>query len=552
VKIRRAEKIRNGISYDQLQIDPLIEENTGTSYSDELLTFWVSFDIPLTQQTGLYQGNITVDLPEGNDINISVSLNVWDFAIPRKQSFQTSYNLFRQTLRNYYGGQWDDPNSTEYKQWLAFCTDYRVSPIDMSMAESSSHRFVKITRKLDRTWEFDFSLFNAYVDYCYQNGARNFNIGDLKWHFWEPFYGYDEIRQEYREFNLLSWQYEEVFAQYITEASQQYSMSGNRPYEEMAFFYAFDELNPGVPEVLQECTDRHDRVEENWAALNTLTTGEPVRYPAYEGHLDIWCGKIPNYYQYTEPKVDELRAQGDDFWTYVTGYVPPYCNLEINEPGIEHRLIFWQNWVEEIDGFLHWGLNVWPHYRRPNPWVGEMEVEGTYDKWPNRAWNDAGWVTKTYNEGGGYLLYPSPSGPVASIRLEMMRDGLEDWEYINLLDQLIQRAQTEGVSQSIIDNALAAIDVSDTVTGFDTYSSDPAVLSGRRAQIASAIESLVDALGSQKSADYNEDQTVNSSDLADFAETWLETGIDLDTDMNWDEKIDILDLAIFTRVYLLF
>lgn len=549
IKLRRADKVRVGTGYDQLLFDPLVEKTSGTAAADELLLFWFSVDVPLTQKAGIYQGFVIVDMPSGQDLQIPVSVKVWDITVARKQNFQTSYNLFRQCLRNYYGGSWDDPTSEQYRQWLKFCVDYRISPVDMSLNEDSSHRFIKITRKLDRTWEFDFTLFNAYVDYCYSHGMRNFNVGDLYWHFWKPFYGYDEVTSSYRTFNLLTSQYEEVFAQYISEAKQQYRMDGPRPYENMAFFYAFDELNITQPEVLQECIDRHDRVEENWPALHTLSTSEPRRYPSYEGHIDIWCGKIPNYYKYTLPEVDRLRAAGNQFWTYVTGYAPPYCNLEINEPGIEHRLIFWQNYVEGLDGFLHWGLNVWPHYRRPNPWVGDIAVEADYDKWPNRAWDDGGWVIQKYTDGGGYLIYPSPDGPVASIRLEMMRDGLEDWELINNLRGLIERAAQSGAGQQIIDEANAAINLDDTVTAFNVYSSDPSVLQNRRVLIAEAAVMLASEMGSQKNSDINNDQSTDSGDLLSMGAKWLESGIDIDADLNYDETVDIADISVLARAY---
>ena len=37
--------------------------------------------------------------------------------------------------------------------------------------------------------------------------------------------------------------------------------------------------------------------------------------------------------------------------------------------------------------------------------------------------------------GDGVLLYPGPAGPIGSIRLANIRDGLEDYEYLWLLAQ---------------------------------------------------------------------------------------------------------------------
>ncbi len=34
----------------------------------------------------------------------------------------------------------------------------------------------------------------------------------------------------------------------------------------------------------------------------------------------------------------------------------------------------------------------------------------------------------TFTVGDGQYVYPGPDGPVGTIRMEAIRDGLEDWE----------------------------------------------------------------------------------------------------------------------------
>jgi hypothetical protein len=44
--------------------------------------------------------------------------------------------------------------------------------------------------------------------------------------------------------------------------------------------------------------------------------------------------------------------------------------------------------------------------------------------------------------GDGLLFYPGDNGPVVTIRMKNMRDGLEDYEYLWLLQQGIDRVKS--------------------------------------------------------------------------------------------------------------
>lgn len=560
INIRRIETVRVDLSIENPWQDPLMEETAGTAIPGKVLLFWIDFDVPADIQPGRWTGSIFVNAPDRPSISIPVELNVWNFNIPIEQNLQTSFNLFRAELRNVYGGNWNTGDDPNYQKWLEFVLDYRVSPVDMSMYsnESSMNRFVKVTKKLNGTWEFDFSEFDKYLDFCIARGMGNFNMADLYWHFWKPFWGYDEATAQWKYFdNLLTKHYEEVFAAYMNQAKQHYSDNGPRPYNNKAFFYAYDELNPGDSTALQQLINRHDIVESLWPQLDTLTTSEPARYPSYENHLDVWVGKVANYITYTAPHVDRLRAKGNEIWLYVTGWNVPYCNLEIDEPGIEHRMLFWQTFLYKCEGFLHWGLNVWPHYRVPNPWNTDMPTAAEYDRWPNTDWDDAGWLSG-WHSGGGYLIYPGLNGPLSSIRLEMVRDGIEDWEMLNMLgwqddnsqwNGLIKRAQDQGVSQNIINQAIAAVDISTIVQSTTAYTHDAGLFENKRIEIGNAIEALVDALGSQKPCDLNGDGSLDLLDLEIIVDQWLLKGVNLDADLDVTGEIDFIDYAIFADCY---
>ena len=116
-------------------------------------------------------------------------------------------------------------------------------------------------------------------------------------------------------------------------------------------------------------------------------------------------------------RLAERRALGEDVWTYVC-WEPgePYLNLYINMQGIQHRLIFWQNYLLGANGFLYWSSNYWD--RISDPWESGVTVNWLSDR--------------VY--GDGALLYNGSKvgvdGPCSSLRLEAVRDGVDVDEFI--------------------------------------------------------------------------------------------------------------------------
>jgi hypothetical protein len=97
------------------------------------------------------------------------------------------------------------------------------------------------------------------------------------------------------------------------------------------------------------------------------------------------------------------------------------------------------------------------------------------------------------------LIYPGgplgQDGPVSSIRLENAREGVEDYEYLYRLKNLVQQAQAAGRDVSQAEQALAAAaKLVEIPNAGGRYSSkilpDPEALLRARSQLAKAIESL--------------------------------------------------------------
>lgn len=120
-------------------------------------------------------------------------------------------------------------------------------------------------------------------------------------------------------------------------------------------------------------------------------------------------------------------AQGDKIWWYVCcGPAPTsdYCNLFTQQDGVKHRILFWQQKQQNVTGLLYWSTTYW------------TDVGG--DPWSS-AWTTPWTGVDTF--GDGSLLYDGyhvgVNGPVSSLRLEAVCNGIEDYEYLTMAHELL-------------------------------------------------------------------------------------------------------------------
>ena len=107
-----------------------------------------------------------------------------------------------------------------------------------------------------------------------------------------------------------------------------------------------------------------------------------------------------------------------------------------------------------------------------------------------------------WGNGDGRFVYPPEAaadahppgpvleGPVDSIRWEMLRDGIEDYEYLAILKRLIEQKKGK-LSASQRKRLASLLEVPDSITkSMTSFTKDPAPIEARRNEIACAIEQL--------------------------------------------------------------
>ncbi|MFO1489731.1 MAG: DUF4091 domain-containing protein [Kiritimatiellia bacterium] len=200
---------------------------------------------------------------------------------------------------------------------------------------------------------------------------------------------------------------------------------------------------------------------------------------------------------YRDDQASGRRKAGESFWWYICcSPKAPYPGEFIDRPGTELRVWLWQTFQRGIEGILIWETTYWtspaayPDPARPqNPYTDPMSWTSGYGT-PSGA-------RRPWGNGDGRFLYPPLAaaegrpaapvleGPVDSIRWEMLRDGLEDYEYLALLRRLLaahpERAGAPGTLLEVPADITAEARV---------FTRDPAPLMARRRALAAALTDL--------------------------------------------------------------
>ena len=220
------------------------------------------------------------------------------------------------------------------------------------------------------------------------------------------------------------------------------------------------EAAPGVPFLVTEAPVP-DRPE--WGPLTGFAT-----------HFSVH-GNALNRRDVLEAIAAEQKKGGEITWYISCDQKYPQPNYFIDAPAMDPVMVPWITWRLGLNGILYWALNFWS--QTVDPWLNPVTYLSGY-------FCSGGYVLN----GEGSLIYPGSrvrrytgqkdvDGPVSSIRFELLREGIEDYEYLWLL-------------RSLGDGELADRIAGELVRGVREFTRDPSALLEARAKMAARLEQL--------------------------------------------------------------
>jgi len=453
--------------------------------------FWIRVKVPRTTPAGIYTGKIHL-AAQNYSADITLRVEVYDFVLPDRMTCTTAFGFSPGNVFRYQ--KLSDPEQRRLvleKYWASFSA-HHISPYNPAPLDGLKVTWPKVTGSIKPQQlkpVFDWTAWDKAmqraIDYYHFN---SFRLGI-------PGLGGGSFHSR-REPKLLGFSedtphYKAAFNAYCRQLQQHLRSKG---WLDEAFVYWFDEPAPRDYEFVM---NGFRKLKDAAPDITRMLT-EQVE-PKLIGGPDIWC---PVSYNYKHGPAEQRRRHGEKFWWYVcTGPKAPYCTLFIDHPGTELRVWLWQTWKRKIDGILVWATNYWtssaayPDTDNPqNPYEDPMGWRSGYST-PKG-------VKKPWGNGDGRFIYPPQAaadahpaepildGPVDSIRWEMLRDGIEDYEYLAILNRLL-KAKQDKLTARQRQQYTALLEVPEDITkDMTTFTKDPAPIEARRDRIARAIAKL--------------------------------------------------------------
>jgi len=354
--------------------DPLLPRAEFRARPGENQVVWLALRTGQETIPGTYRGRIGVWLDGVRLGALPLEVQVYDIGLPESTTVRTAFSLYEDRLVRVYGRE---RASALRGRYVDFVLDHRLN--------------------LDHLYRREPPDLDELAAYARQGRLNAFNLLYL------------DSRQDYDRAEL------ETLAARLDSLVARIDELG---LDEQAYIYGFDEVEV---EEFGKIERVFSFIKERYPRLRTATT---ARDPGLGldnklgALVDIW---VPLSAVYEARTAARARRRGDEVWWYICiSPAHPYANWFIEYPALEARLLWWMAHERGIEGVLYYAMNRWPKQRAPL----RADIYGrTY-------WDPASYGTAN---GDGALFYAGPDGPISSIRMENIRDGIEDYELLALL-----------------------------------------------------------------------------------------------------------------------
>ena len=444
--------------------DPLLPPAPFDVKAGERQPLWFTVDVPPDAAPGRYTGQVTLRHGE-HEVATPVELTVRSFRLPRPGRLATPFGLYASSLSHWWSGKqpYREHMPIEmFSRWCEFMGRYRLTPKNIAR-----EYLTKTT--VDGQLSVDMS-------------ALQQTVAPLTDKYFAPYsFCLHRLPSAATRHNSVSGTDPQVTAQVTQAFVEEWRRQG---LPDDVYIYGCDEPKADDYEFLREAYRLVREVAPEYPIMQTI--GSPS-VPELVGLVDIWCPLTP---QLQGDFYRERREAGDTLWSYVCcSPKPPHANFFIDLPATDHRVLFWQVRQAGATGLLYWCVCWW--YGLPSPADGvECFPDGPVHMDQSSSYNTFG------SNGDGLLLWPGKDHePLPSIRLEVIRDGIEDWEYLALLAERIERARAlpadarpdAATLARAEELCLVPEEISATMTEF---TKDPEVILQRRRAVAEMIERL--------------------------------------------------------------
>jgi hypothetical protein len=417
-------------------VTPIKNGELVTLAANENTSFWISFFVAPGVASGDYTGSVQL-----GTILVPIKLHVFNFSIPLDLHIHSQMNFSYEAILNKYGVS---GYSTDYWNYIdkinTFFIRHRLTPRNPcwpgGLTSNGGACFIDydctngtITDN-DGIWGFEQPSDKYIKGTGFNNGsgfpsfqAMTFSNNDASAD-QRPsaFCNTARSTSDWYTGNNAASAYNVQWFTYLKNI--QTYLSGRSLLDKAYYYLANEPQDQSDYDAVAWYTQE---IKKAAPSLKLMVSEEPrseiFNHPLYTGaKVDIWLPVLNNY----NPSISWNREASfnETTWIYfLHGTRPPFFNpITLDHQGIESKLCGWFLWKYRIRGIAYYSLNDWSK----NPWTDPL--------------------TDNHN-GDLFMLYPPSEAntPIAfgatdhrlttSQRFELLRDGLEDFEYLYMLNR---------------------------------------------------------------------------------------------------------------------
>lgn len=396
-------------------VDPLIMESKFEVKKSQVI--WIQFKFPREMPAGDYQGMLQATCKD-ESAEIPVNLHVKKVTLPDPKDWSFFLNVWMNPgaiAREYQVPLWSSEHWNLLEKYVSDLASHGQKTVVASIVEDpwcsqtyTPYPTLVVWKKTSCGWEFDFSNLDRYI-LLHEKYGINRAI-----HCYSPVHSpgtstestityLDENGQEQKlVLGVGTPEYSAIWGKFFQDLEAHFTKMGwvDKTY------VAFDEKSNEV------MLSSFQFLRETVPNLK-ISLAANQEQKLYEDLDDISL-----YVGFDQPEAanrrpSETRIKSGKLTTYYVCCGPAYPNTFLFSPLVESRILPWISMQRGFDGLLRWSYDDW--------------TESPYTK---TKWGE--WGT-----GDCFFVYPGKDRVVTSVRWEELREGIQDYELMRLLQEKI-------------------------------------------------------------------------------------------------------------------
>ena len=411
---------------------------------------WAEVHVPADAPAGVYRGSVTVTAGGATLATVPVALTVWDFALPSTSSLKSHFGLAYGSLPTQHGVS-GDAFSVLRARYAQLGLDHRIS-----------------VSSFDDGYYYDLPRFERFFGPLVNGTAPTQLPG-----------------AQLTSVRFLGSRTADTYRSWA-------NFFRARGWFDRLFDYTCDE--PPATCAWSDIPTRNAAMKQGDAGFRSLVTTDVQSATAngvlssidvivpvvnfLDGKSSVDAGGWDDQYsglQRSKYEADLASGPAKELWMYqscmshgcggTSAYFTGWPSYMIDTASLRSRAMEWLSFAWGVTGELYWDT-TYAYTAGGNPWADQWQFSGN---------------------GDGTLFYPGTPAriggsthiPVASLRLKMLRDGMEDFEYLKLLSDAGDPALAKELATSLFPNAWTEPSISDLLAARERIAARILELTGK-------------------------------------------------------------------------